>query len=93
MTLGAAGVLLVSADGETRIPGRAVPQAVDTTAAGDCFTGALAVGLGEGKPLGEATAFANAAAALSVTKSGAQPSLPSRFEVEEFLAAGGMSPD
>ena len=85
VTLGVAGVLLVSAGGATRIPGRAVAQAVDTTAAGDCFTGALAVALGEGKSLQEAAAFANAAAALSVTKSGAQPSLPSRFEVEEFL--------
>ncbi len=85
VTLGAAGVLLAASDGETCVPGRAVAQAVDTTAAGDCFTGALAVALGEGKSLGEAAAFANAAAALSVTKNGAQPSLPFRFEVEEFL--------
>lgn len=86
VTLGAAGVLLVTEDGETRLPGRPVAQVVDTTAAGDCFTGALAVALGEGKSLDAAAAFANAAAALSVTKAGAQPSLPSRFEVEQFLA-------
>ena len=85
VTLGAAGVLLATPDGMTRVAGRAVPSAVDTTAAGDCFTGALAVALGEGKSLADAAAFANAAAALSVTKSGAQSSLPSRFEVEEFL--------
>ena len=86
VTLGEAGVLLVTEDGETRVPGRAVASVVDTTAAGDCFTGALAVALGEGRSLEEAAAFANAAAALSVTKAGAQPSLPSRFEAEQFLA-------
>jgi len=46
----------------------------------------LAVGLAEGKPLAEAVRFANAAAALSVTKLGAQPSAPTRSEIETFLS-------
>lgn len=60
-------------------------QAVDTTAAGDVFNGALAVALAEGKPLAAAVAFANAAGALSVTKAGAQPSVPARADIDAFL--------
>jgi ribokinase len=56
-------------------------KAVDTTAAGDIFNGALAVALGEGMDLPEAVAFANHAAALSVTRLGAQTSAPRRSEV------------
>jgi ribokinase len=59
--------------------------AVDSTAAGDVFNGALAVSLSEKTPLPDAVSFANAAAALSVTKLGAQPSAPLRKEIEEFL--------
>jgi len=59
--------------------------AVDSTAAGDVFNGALAVSLSEKTPLPDAVRFANAAAALSVTKLGAQPSAPLRMEIEEFL--------
>jgi ribokinase len=55
---------------------------VDATAAGDTFNGALAVALAEGKTVGEAIAFANAAASLSVTRFGAQASIPTRAEVE-----------
>jgi ribokinase len=62
-------------------------QAVDTTAAGDAFVGALAVALGEGRSLSTAARFASAAAAISVTRIGAQPSLPTRAEVEAFLEA------
>jgi ribokinase len=58
---------------------------VDTTAAGDCFTGALAVSLAEGETLHRAVEFANAAASLSVERSGAQPSLPTRADVEHRL--------
>lgn len=62
-------------------------EAIDATAAGDCFNGALAVALAEGQTLLDATRFAQAAAALSVTKRGAIPSLPIRAEVDEFLAS------
>jgi ribokinase len=56
-------------------------KAVDTTAAGDCFNGAFAVGLSEGMTPAEAVAFANRAASISVTRPGAQSSLPSRGEL------------
>jgi ribokinase len=61
-------------------------EAVDTTAAGDVFNGALAVGLSEGKALPEACWFASQAAALSVTRRGAQQSVPSRAELDLFSA-------
>jgi ribokinase len=62
-------------------------KAVDTTAAGDTFNAALAVALSEDMPMGKALQFANAAAAISVTRIGAQASIPSRKEVDEFLTA------
>jgi len=58
---------------------------VDTTAAGDIFNGALAVALAESANMNQALRFANASAAMSVTRPGAQPSIPSRSEVDEFL--------
>ncbi len=75
---------------ETLIPACPV-QAVDTTAAGDCFVGALAVGLCEGKSLLAAAEFASAAAAISVTRDGAQPSLPHREEVAQFMSERSKS--
>lgn len=85
VTLGSQGSAFFDSVGqETLIPAYPV-LAVDTTAAGDCYVGALAVGLCEGKPIAAAAAFASAAAALSATREGAQPSLPHRDEVEEFL--------
>ncbi|MFH0991918.1 MAG: ribokinase [bacterium] len=63
-------------------------KAVDTTAAGDVFNGVLAVAVGEKQEIRSAIRFANAAAALSVTKLGAQPSAPSRNEIESLIAAG-----
>jgi ribokinase len=62
-------------------------DAVDTTAAGDTFNGALAAALAEDMPVGSALRFANAAAGISVTRLGAQASVPSRAEVDAFLAS------
>jgi ribokinase len=61
-------------------------EAVDTVGAGDCFNGAFAVALMEGKDPWTAARFASAAAAISVTRRGAQASMPSRADVEAFLA-------
>lgn len=84
ITLGAQGVLLYDAEGEVLIPAPRV-TALDTTAAGDVFNGALVVALSERKSLPEAAAFACRAAALSVTRMGAQASIPSRQEVDEWV--------
>lgn len=86
LTLGARGSY-VAADGvRALVPAFAV-QAVDTTAAGDVHCGAFAVATVEGRPLLEAVRFANAAAAVSVTRLGAQPSAPTRAEIEGLLAS------
>lgn len=83
VTLGASGCLV--ADREiAAIPSRPV-TAIDATAAGDAFNGALAVALAEGQSLVNAARWANAAAAISVTRRGAQPSLPQRDEIEQML--------
>ena len=84
LTLGARGAFLADAGGHELVPGFKV-KAVDSTAAGDIFNGALAVALAEGKSLRQAVCFANAAAALSVTRLGAQPSAPTRTEIERFV--------
>ncbi len=85
VTLGGAGARAVSASGNTGVPAFTPAEVVDTTAAGDCFTGALAVALGEGRTLEQAVQFANAAASLSVETEGAQPSLPNRLAVNKRL--------
>lgn len=86
VTMGTKGAFVVTADCREFVAGFNV-KAVDATAAGDTFNGALAVALAEGKALREATLFANAAAALSVTKLGAQPSAPTREEINKFLGS------
>jgi ribokinase len=84
ITLGAQGAYLYNDDGGRLIPTPTV-RAVDTTAAGDVFNGALAVAISEGEGLDAAVEFANRAAALSVTKMGAQASAPFRKELIEIL--------
>jgi ribokinase len=86
ITLGERGVYASAPEFEGLIPGFKV-DAVDTTAAGDIFNGALAVALAEKAPLVDALRFAQAAAAISVTRPGAQPSAPTRAEIEHFLKA------
>lgn len=85
ITLGAKGAFAASAAGCRFVPGFVV-EAIDTTAAGDTFNGALAVALAEGREFDQAVRFAHAAAAISVTRLGAQPSVPTRAEIEKFLA-------
>ena len=80
VTLGADGVLVATRQTKTMIAGLAV-EAVDTTAAGDTFAGALAARLAEGADLLDASRFANAAAAMAVTRMGAQSSVPTRDEI------------
>ena len=84
ITLGSQGAFVVTKNEKVSVPSYKV-EAVDTTAAGDTFCGAFAVALVEGKALKEALQFASAAAAISVTRMGAQPSAPSRVEIDGFL--------
>lgn len=84
ITLGAEGALIKERGGYTHVPAESV-KAVDTTAAGDTFNGALCVALVEGKSLAEAVAFASKAAAIAVTRLGAQASVPKRAEVDALM--------
>lgn len=84
ITLGSQGVWLSDNGKGRQVPGFRV-DAKDTTAAGDTFNGALLTALQEGREMEEAIRFAHAAAAISVTRFGAQTSIPHRREVERFL--------
>ena len=88
VTLGAQGALWAEKGQQVRIPAFRV-QAVDTTAAGDAFNGALAYALASELAMQEAIRYASAAAAIAVTRMGAQPSLPTRTEVKVFLRQAG----
>ncbi|MBL7861848.1 MAG: ribokinase [Cyclobacteriaceae bacterium] len=81
ITLGAEGAYVYNAEGGRHLAAAKV-ETVDTTAAGDVFNGALAVAISENKMLDEAVAFANRAAAISVTRMGAQASAPYRHEMQ-----------
>lgn len=85
VTLGSGGLRLASKDGFEQYAAHRV-TAVDTTAAGDVFSGTLTVALAEGRSPADAARFANAAAALSVMRPGAQPSIPRRKEIDELIA-------
>lgn len=86
VTLGARGALLVTSEGEQRIDPFVV-DAIDTTAAGDTFCGSFCARLADERPLVDALRWASAAAALSTTRAGAVPSIPSAGEVDELLRA------
>jgi ribokinase len=93
ITLGAEGALYGARGGERlHVPAVQV-KAVDTTAAGDTFVGALAVARTEGLPPAEALRFASVAAALSVRREGASTSMPTRAEIESALGGGGTGLD
>jgi ribokinase len=83
ITLGSRGALWVSSDGSGIVSSVSV-EAIDATAAGDAFSGALACALGRGEPLAQAVELANVVGALATTRQGAQPSLPTMEEVERF---------
>lgn len=84
VTMGSNGALIVDDQNVVHVPALPV-KPVDTTAAGDVFNGALAVAMGEGRALRDAVRFAAAAAALSVTRLGAQPSAPRRGAIRRLL--------
>ena len=93
LKLGSEGCWLCGPEGSEHVPGFRVTS-VDTTAAGDVWNAAFAVALSEGASPAQAARFGNAAAALSVTKMGAQSSIPDRAQTDKFLAAaapGGPS--
>lgn len=87
LTLGKKGCIIKNKTVSERIPAFEV-KAIDSTAAGDTFCGALAAGLSKGKDIKEAVTFATAAAAICVTRMGAQPSIPTDEEVFKFLNKG-----
>lgn len=85
VTLGGEGAEAATRDGLTRLPGRPV-QVVDTTGAGDCFTGVLAAALDRGATLEVALARANIAAGLACTRAGTQGALPMQAETDAEMA-------
>lgn len=91
ITLGEKGAFYSGRDGSRTYPAFAV-EAIDTTAAGDAFSGALAAFLSKGRTMDESIRFAMATAALSTTRPGAQPSMPVLAEVLEMARSEGFEP-
>lgn len=87
--LGAKGLVYIDSEGSQGYMAPFKVNAVDTVAAGDCFNGALAVTLAEGRPITEALRFASAAGALSTEKPGAASAAPLRHRLERFLSNNG----
>ncbi|WP_312642769.1 ribokinase [Hydrogenoanaerobacterium sp.] len=85
ITLGSRGVYVATAEKQAIMPAYRV-DAVDTTGAGDAFNGGLVAALAEGKDIWEACRFANALAAIAVQRLGTTPAMPTRKEIDEFLA-------
>jgi ribokinase len=85
LKLGPKGAMIVGRDGQLEQVKSFKVKVVDTTAAGDAFTAALAVGMSEGMPMRESVRFACAAGALCCTSFGAQPALPARADVDALL--------
>lgn len=90
VTMGSKGVLLVDNTTEQLFPARKV-NAVDTTAAGDCFNGAFVTALAEGFSIEDAIKFANTASSIAVTRKGAQSSIPTRTEVDFIYASENLT--
>lgn len=88
VTLGAQGAVVVTAEAATPVPAHTAGPVADTTGAGDCFTGAFAAALAEGRDAVAAARFAAVAAGISVTRLGAAASAPHRAEIDAALAAG-----
>jgi len=87
LTMGGHGVFIAGRGAASRMIAAVPVEVVDTTAAGDTFVGAFAVGLGRGMSVLDASVEAQYAAALTVTRLGAQTAIPRRREVEEFIAS------
>jgi ribokinase len=92
VTLGSKGACIVQAGQTTNVPTFPI-KPVDTTASGDAFNGALAVSLARGEPLPVAVRYANAAGAITATRPGAQPSLPTAQELDHFMVSSATGPN
>lgn len=92
VTLGARGACVVQGGQLEYVPTFSITP-VDTTASGDAFNGALAVGLAGGENVLQAVRYANAAGAITATRPGAQPSLPTKHEVEQFMVSSASGPN
>jgi ribokinase len=93
ITLGEKGVLYRKDGQSLHVPARAPGPVAETTGAGDAFTGGLATALSEGRPMADALRFGCAVAGISVTRTGAASAMPTRAEVEAFLATQAGSGD